>query len=89
MPNIDEIRRRIERHKGKEFHTKRELPFTYEIQGENFRSSRANRDIPRRDFEKALKIAPFDGPGDVNRMVQGPAYVWAVLHDRRIRQGDY
>ena len=89
MPNIDEIWRRIERHEGEEFHTKKGLPFTYAIQGEIFRSSRANRNIPRRDFEKALKIAPFDGPGDLNRMVQGPAYVWAVLHDPRIRQRDY
>ena len=89
MPNIDEIRRRIERHEGEEFHTITERPFTYEIRGEIFRSSRANRNIPGRDFEKALKIAPFDGPGDLNRMVQGPAYVRAVLHDPRIRQGDY
>ena len=89
MPDINEIWRRIERHQGEEFHIKNGQPFTYELLGEIFRSSRANRNIPRGDFEKALSIAPFDGPGNVNWMVQGPSYIWAVLHDPRIRQEDY
>ena len=89
MPDINKIWRRIERHRGEEFHTKTGLPFTYELQGEIFRPSRTTQNISRGDFERALSIAPFDGPGDVNRMVGGPAYIWAVLHDSRIRQEDY
>ena len=28
-------------------------------------------------------MVPIPGPGSINRIVQGPAYVWAVLHDDR------
>jgi len=43
------------------------------------------------NFERAhdlmLLEGPLEGPGAINRLVQGPAYVWAVLHDQRISSG--
>jgi alpha-beta hydrolase superfamily lysophospholipase len=30
---------------------------------------------------------PLDGPGLINHIARGPAYVWAVLHDPRITLG--
>ena len=89
MPEFTEIWRRIERHQGEEFRTRTGLPFTYEVQGDIFRSDRANQDVSRMDFERALAIAPFDGPGNINRQVRGPACIRAVLHDPRIRKDDY
>ena len=92
MANIDEIWERIVKHEGETFHTKGghtkpSLPFTYEIHGNVFYPSRTDWQIPRADFEKALELVPFDGPGAVNNIVQGPSYVWSVLHDPRIRAG--
>lgn len=89
MPEFDEIWRRIIVYQGEEFYTRTGLPFTYEISGTDFRSSRTNWPIRRRDFEIAYAHVPIDGPGQINQMVQGPAYVWAVLHDTRIRQQNY
>ena len=89
MPEFDEIWTRIVAHQGEEFRTRSGLPFTYEIEGAAFRCSRTDWLIGRKDFEHAYTIVPIDGPGRINRMVQGPAYVWAVLHDARIRQQDY
>ncbi len=86
MANIDEIWERIVKHEGETFHTKRGLPFTYEIRDNVFYPSRTEWQIPRADFEKALELVPFDGPGTVNKIVQGPSYVWSVLHDPRIRE---
>lgn len=91
MVTIEEVWARIVKHKGAEFHTKTALPFTYEIQGNVFRPIRdhpINRKIPKSDFEKALKHVPCDGPGDMDRSIQGSSYVWAVLHDPRIRLQD-
>ena len=45
--------------------------------------------VSKSDFGIALELVPFDGPGRVNKLVRGPAYRWAVLHDRRIRQQDW
>ena len=89
MPEFDEIWARIVSHQKEEFHTRRGLPFTYEISGRSFWQSRTNWPIRRRDFEIAYELVPSPGPGRINRIVQGPAYVWAVLHDDRIRQQDY
>lgn len=95
MVTIEEVWARIVKHKGAEFHTKTALPFTYEIQGNVFRPIRdhqINRKIPKSDFEEALKHVPCDGLGDMDqsihkghRSIQGSSYVWAVLHDPRIR----
>lgn len=91
MVTIEKVWARIVAHEGEEFHMKREgETFTYKIKGNGFFPSRTNYDqISESDFEKALELVPFDGPGVVNRLVRGPSYVWAVLHDPRIRLQDY
>ncbi len=86
MPDIDEVWERIKKHEGDKFHTKTYKPFTYKIRGDMFYPSRTHWQVPKADFGKALELVPFDGPGVVNNLVQGPSYVWAVLHDRRIRR---
>lgn len=93
MPNqtidINTIWSRLRAHAGEEFETKAGKPFTYEIDGNIFRPSRTQRNIHAGNFEKALKLLPISGPGEIRHLVQGPAYVWAVLHDRRIRKNDW
>ena len=89
MVTIEEVWARIVEHEGEEFHTKTVLPFTYEIRGDVLFPSRTDYQISKSDFEKALECVPFAGPSVVNRLVRGPSYVWAVLHDPRIRLQDY
>jgi hypothetical protein len=87
-PSIDEVWSRIRKVAGEAFETKTGEPFTYEISGDVFHPSRTKYNIPKTEFGKALAWVPFNGPGVINRTVRGPAYVWAVLHDKRIRQND-
>ena len=87
--SVDAVWRRLKNLEGEEFRTKTGLPFTYEISSDTFRPSRTEYKVSKADFERALALVPFDGPGTINSIVRGPAYVWAVLHDQRVRMGDW
>lgn len=88
-PSIEAAWVRIKSLEGEEFETKSGKPFTYEISGNVFRSSRAEQNITKGDFEKALELSPLDGPSEIRDLVRGSAYIWAVLHDPRIRKGEW
>lgn len=88
-PSIDDVWRRIEAAQGEEFTTKTGKPFTYEVSGNTFYPGRTDYAIGKKDFETVLELVPVDGPGKISRLVRGPAYVWAVMHDRRIRGKDW
>lgn len=88
-PSIEEVWSRLRNAEGDEFVTKTGLPFTFEISGDVFHPSRTKYNISKADFRKALALVPFDGPGVINNTVRGPAYVWAVLHDKRIRRENW
>ena len=87
--DIDSAWARIRSHAGEEFETITGKPFTYEVSGSVFRPSRTKYNISESDFVKALRLWPLEGPGQINNLVRGPAYVWAVLHDQRISRGDW
>jgi hypothetical protein len=87
--SIDDVWRRLKTLEGHEFETKTGKPFTFEIDGDVFHPSRTKYNVGKADFRKALELVPFDGPGVVNSVVRGPAYVWAVLHDKRVRRQDW
>ena len=72
---------------GKTFVTKTGLPFIYQVKGQLVYPSRTNYQIARSDFQVAYKFVPLPGPGAVNRIIRGPAYVWAILHDKRVSHG--
>ena len=72
----------IRAYEGKQFLTKKGLPFTYYIKGGELFASRRERSITRSTFEKAFqKIQEnpqeISGPKKLN--VYGAPYVWAVL----------
>jgi hypothetical protein len=72
---------------GQTFTTKTNLPFTYQVSGDVLAPSRTDYRISRSDFEVAYDLVPIAGPGQINELVRGPAYVWAILHDHRISRG--
>jgi hypothetical protein len=85
---IEELWRRLKELQGQEFETIRGLPFTFDIAGNVFHPSRTEYNIGRSDFEKALELVPFAGPG-VIKALRGTPFIWAVLHDERVRQNDW
>jgi hypothetical protein len=58
--------------------------FTYSVVGDVLRTDRAKQNLSRSNFEKVLPLLPLPGPGQISNEVRGPAYVWAILHDKRI-----
>lgn len=88
-PSIEQVWSRIKSHEGSTFTTRTDLEFTYSVDGDYLTPSRAKQRIPKLNFETALELAPLHGPGEISDVVRGSAYVWAVLHDPRIRQGDW
>ena len=92
MPDIDYVWGRIRSHEGEEFATVTGKPFTYALTSSDLFVTRngkeINRSLSRRNFERALKLMPADGPGELQDL-QGPSSTWAILMDSRIRQGDW
>ena len=74
---------------GEEFHTKSGKPFSFTISGDVLLVSRTEYNLSKGNFAKGLEIVPFDGPSAVQDVVRGPSYVWAILHDVRVRQGEW
>jgi len=87
-PSFEEVWPRILTHKGETFHTIRGLPFTYSIEEDVFCTNRTDYPLSKPNFEYAYSMVPIKGPGAINEIVRGPTYVWAVLHDERISQGE-
>lgn len=88
-PDFEVIWRRILQHEGETFRTKTGLEFKYRIVGNEVVPDRTGYPLHKSNFEKAYELVPFDGPGVINQSVRGPAYVWAILHDPRIRGDNY
>jgi hypothetical protein len=87
-PNFTAVWSRIESHAGEEFTMMRGAPFTYAVKHGAVRPSRANRQIPKSDFEKALALVPLKNTAVVQDL-QGPSYIYAILMDERVRAGEW
>jgi hypothetical protein len=80
---------RIAAHAGQRFSTKTGRPFVYAIERDALVTDRTDYALAKTNFSEALKQVPFDGPGNIAQTIRGPAYVWAILHDSRIRGTDW
>jgi len=92
MSNINRVWARIKAHQTKVFRTKRGKKFSYKVTGEGINVINRNGNeyaISRKYFAETLKHVPVDGPGEINTLVWGPTYIWAILHDSRIRAGEW
>lgn len=89
MPSFDEVWARIVGHAGQPFQTITGLEFTYEVEGNALRTNRTDYLLTLGNVETAFNRVPIGGPGEINQLVRGPAYVWAILHDQRIRGNDW
>jgi hypothetical protein len=89
MKSFPTVWARIAAHAGQRFSTKTGRPFIYAIERDALVTDRADYALAKANFAEALKQVPFDGPGTIAQSVRGPAYVWAILHDSRIRGGEW
>jgi hypothetical protein len=88
MPSIDAIWRRIADHEGDTFRQIRGGEFTYVTERGFLKPDRTNQQIPRAHFEEALGLVPLENSVPVQHL-RGPSYIYAILMDPRIRQGDW
>ena len=89
MRDVSEIWARIKAHQNERFETTTGKPLTYEVRGNTLVIHRDNDyDIHFGQLEKALERVPVDGPNQLHDL-RGPSYLWAILHDPRIRMNDW
>lgn len=84
---------RILAFEGETFQTVSGLSFAYQIEGGHLgivRDGRLiNRVLGKKDIEKALSQRPLRSPSEINDAVNGPAYVFALLSDPRVKGEDW
>jgi hypothetical protein len=80
---------RIVKNTGKVFYTKKGLKFTYIVQENALTTDRTKYPLTRKDFMSAYRHVPLEGPGELAGLVRGQSYIWAILHDTRIRKKDW
>lgn len=90
MPDVAfaAVWQRIETHAGETFRQIRGGEFAYEVRSGAVWPDRTPRALPRSHFEQALAHVPLASTVPLQRL-QGPSYLYAILMDRRIRQGDW
>jgi len=87
--SFDEVWDRIKTFQGQIFHTITGLEFSYIVLGSYLKTTRTVYNLSKRDFSRASSMVPIPNPGAINNIVRGPAYIWAILHDQRISQGEW
>jgi hypothetical protein len=88
VATIDSVWGRISSHAGEDFTLSRGEAFQYEVSGRTLRPVGRVRHLSRTNFEKALRRVPLANTISVKDL-QGPSYVFAILMDARIRDGDW
>ena len=83
--HLDDVWNLVVSLQGERFETKTGLSFTYEVRGNTVYPSRAQYSIARSEFRRAVEFGPLDGPGPISALLRGPSYIWAILHDPRVR----
>lgn len=87
--DIDTFWNKLKKHEGERFYTVRNLEFTYKFVSDNaIKVNRAEQILSKANFEKAIKLCPLNGPGDISKIVRGSAYVYGIITDFRMRSMD-
>jgi hypothetical protein len=89
MIPFSEVWDRIINNTGKVFYTKKRLKFTYAVQINSLVTNRTKYPLTQKDIMSAFRHVPLEGPGEIAGLVRGQSYIWAILHDKRIRKKDW
>jgi len=82
--SFSDVWQRIITNEGNTFKTRTEKEFTYKILGNGLITTRTEHKLSKGDFEKAYNMMPIDGPGVINNIVRGSAYIWSILNDNGV-----
>ncbi len=88
LPTSFDVWTRIEAHAGEQFRLVRGAPFTYTVAHGCVVPDRTNHQLPKSHFEKALLRVPLKNTAVVQDL-RGPSFIYAILMDERIRDGDW
>ena len=79
---------RIKKHEGDTFKTITGLEFSYSIDGDSIIPSRTDWNIPKSHVGKSLERVPLKDTTEIQDLM-GPSYLWGILNDDRISNGDW
>jgi hypothetical protein len=83
---------RVKDHEGEIFHTVKNLPFHYQVQGNRLwffrQGKRVNMQLGRAEVKKAISRCPLEKTTEISDLRDYP-YLFALLMDRRIRGEDW
>ena len=83
--SIDVIWNNIIKHQGEQFYTTAQHnPFSYNVKGNCVILNNTNQNIPRSNFEIAIKLSN-PTVSKLNALnLRGPSYIMAIISDSRI-----
>lgn len=87
-PKIDDVWQRIQAHAGQQFRQIRGQAFTYEAHEGYLVPSTTEQNLAKSQFAAALELVPLKNSASIQHL-RGPSYLFAILMDQRIRQGDW
>jgi hypothetical protein len=79
---------RLGDHQGETFRQIRGEEFRYRTSGTALHPDRTNQALPKSHFRQAYDMMPLTNTVALHDL-RGPSYIYAVLMDARIRQGDW
>lgn len=83
--SFDEVWNNIICCADQELYTKTGRTFTYTVTDGCVIPNHTNYPLAKGQFQKAAEIPNLTGPGQINGIVRGPSYIFAILTDPRIR----
>jgi hypothetical protein len=86
--DIELIWQRIVKNQGKIFKQKKGKEFTYRVKGDTVFLETTNHSFSKGHLQRAFKFLPLEGPGKINHL-HAPSYIYGVLMDNRIKDGDW
>jgi hypothetical protein len=97
--DFEEIGSLITQHAGEDFKTRNGKTFAYAVDRDKscVNPNRTALRIPQGHFKRYFEFAedkgPISGPGGFRKAgfidIQGPSYLWAIMHDKRIMPGSW
>ncbi|MEH7110452.1 hypothetical protein [Bacillus sp. JJ1764] len=85
---IEMIWKRIVDNEGEIFKQIRGKEFSYQVFGNAISLSTTNHQVPKSQFEKALKFVPLVNTTEIQHL-RAPSYIFAILMDQRIKQNNW
>lgn len=86
--SASEIWRRVVACEGTTFRQIRGGEFSYEVRGDRLILDRTNQFISKDQLFQAVQLVPLSSTKPVQHL-RAPSYLFAILMDERVRQGDW